>query len=102
MDKPTINIGGKVIKIRPLKGRDWRIFGEFLNEENPLTTPDYVVKYAEFIANFFDGVSVDNVLDLSLEEILPIYISIRKYFTATISAKIQQIEKNAEEVKEEQ
>lgn len=101
MNKPTITINGKTIEMRSLKGRDWRVFGEFLNTDNRLQTPEYIEKYADFIANFFDGVTADDVLNLELYEILPVYIDIRKYFLSTISARIEQIEKNSDEVKEE-
>lgn len=101
MDKPTITINGKTIEMRSLKGRDWRVFGEFLNTDNRLQTPEYMEKYADFIANFFDGVAADDVLNLSLEEILPVYIDIRKYFIAAISARIELIEKNSDEGKVE-
>lgn len=101
MNKPIITINGKTIEMRSLKGRDWRVFGEFLQIDNRLQTPEYIEKYAEFIANFFDGIMADDVLDLELDEILPVYIDIRKYFIAAISARIEQIEKNSDEGKEE-
>ena len=101
MNKPTITINGKTNEMRSLKGRDWRVFGEFLNTDNRLQTPEYIEKYADFIANFFDGVTADDVLNLELYEILPVYIDIRKYFLSTISARIEPIEKNSDEVKEE-
>ena len=47
MNKPIITINGKTIEMRSLKGRDWRVFGEFLNIDNRLQTPEYIEKYAE-------------------------------------------------------
>lgn len=102
MNRPTIKINGKDFEMKKLKGKDWRIFGEFVNEKFSINSPEYVEKLAEFISNFFEGVTVNEVLEMPLEEILPSFISIRDYFTEQLMGKIGEVEKNSGEVKAEQ
>lgn len=96
MNKPIITIDGKIIEMKILTGRDWRILGEFANQNIQMSDPAFFEKHAEFIANFFDGVTADDVLNLPLEDIFPLYIKIRSYFMEKFSAKIAEVEKNAE------
>lgn len=96
MIKPTITINGNVISMRTLTGRDWRILGEFMNEDIKPKQSDYIEKHAAFIANFFEGVTADDVLNLPLSDIFPLYSDIQQYFTASISEKLEIISKNVE------
>lgn len=94
MVKPTITIGGVTHEIKTLTGKDWRILGEFLNADIQPQHVDYIEKHAAFIANFFDGVTADDVLNLPLADILPLYSAIQRYFTQSISEKLETISKN--------
>ena len=96
MEKPTITIDGNIIPIKTLTGADWRILGEFLNEDIKPSQADYIEKHATFIAHFFDGVTSADILKMPLEDIMPLVGDIQKYFTATISGKLDEISKNAE------
>lgn len=53
MKRPTITIDGKIVEMKTLTGKDWRILGEFLNADNQPKQADYLEKHTEFIANFF-------------------------------------------------
>lgn len=96
MDKPTININGVDHEIKILKGKDWRIVGEFIDKKMSFSDKNFIEEQADFISNFFDGVSADEVLDLPLEEIVPLSIKIRNFVIAKITEKLKAIEKNAD------
>ena len=101
MERPTITIEGKTYEMKKLKGRDWRLFGEFADNAPNYTDADFIEKHAAFIANFFH-VTADEILDkMGLEEILPASIAIRNYITKSLTAKFEQVEKNSEAVKEQ-
>lgn len=96
MERPIITVNEKKYEIKELTGRDWRIFSEF-NEKTPeYTDADFIEKHADFIAEFYQGVTADDILDLPLEEILPASLAIRNYVTKTLTARFEKIEKNVE------
>ena len=99
MKRPTIIIGRKEHSIKNLTGRSWRLLGEFIDSAPEYSDPDFLEKHAAFIAQFYDGVSVDDVLDMPLEEILPASAEIRKFIMESLTAKLEKIEKNSEEDK---
>ena len=101
MDKPTITINGEVKKIKEVKGKDWRVMGEFLEKKISLYDKEFAEEHAKFIANFFDGVTADDILNLPLEEIFPLAFAIRDFLINKISEKLQVIEKNVGEGAEE-
>lgn len=94
MVKPTITIGSVTHEIKTLTGKDWRILGEFLNADVQPKHVDYLEKHAEFIANFFDGVTTDDILNLPIGDIMPLYSAIQRYFTQSISTKLEESSKN--------
>ena len=95
MNKPTITINGETKEIKQVKGKDWRIMGEFLDKKLSFNYNHFMDEQAKFIANFFDDVTADDVLDLPLEEIFPTAIAIRDFMINKISEKLNVIEKNA-------
>lgn len=95
MERPTITIGEKTREIKNLTGRDWRILSEFIESNPEYTNADYIEKHAAFVAQFY-GVTADDILNLPLGEILPASTAIRNYIMKTLTAKFEQIEKNAE------
>jgi len=99
MKRPTIIIGRKEHSIQNLTGRSWRLLGEFIDSAPEYSDPDFLEKHAAFIAQFYDGVSVDDVLDMPMEEILPASAEIRKFILESLTAKLEKIEKNSEEGK---
>ena len=102
MDKPTITINGTAKEIKKVKGSDWRIMGEFLEKKLSFGDKNFIDEHAKFIVNFFDGVTVDDVLNLPLEEIFPLAIEIRSFMINKISEKLNVIEKNSDKGAEEE
>jgi len=97
MDKPTITtLDNKKHEMITPTGRHWRIFSEFVESNPEYTDADFIEKHAAFIAEFYQGVTADDILDLPLEEILPVSMAIRNYITKMLTAKFEQIEKNVE------
>lgn len=99
MKRITITINGTEHEIKKLTGKDWRTLGEFVDSNPVFADADFIEKHAAFIAKFFDGVTVDDVLEMPLEEIVPTTMAIRKLIGETIAAKMEKIEKNFEEDK---
>lgn len=98
MKRPTITIKGEEHEICAITGRQWRILSEFIDSAPEYSDADFIEQHAEFIAKFY-GVAAADVIDLPLEEILPISAAIRKYIVERLTAKLEKIEKNSEEDK---
>lgn len=98
MTKPTVTtLDGKKHEMPRITGRHWRVLSEFIDAAPEYVDADFIEKHAAFIAAFFyDGVTVDDVLDLPIEEILPTSAAIRKFVMAQLTAKLEKIEKNSE------
>lgn len=102
MITPTlVTADGISHEIKNLKGKDWRILGEFFEKKLSFHDKNFMEEQADFIANFFDGVTAEDILELPLEEIFPIAIDIRNFMIGKISEKLSVIEKNAREGAEE-
>ena len=100
MTKPILKtLDGKEHEIRTLTGRDWRILGEFIEAAPEYVDVDFLEKHAEFVAKFFSDIAGEDILNLPLEEILPLSARIRKYIIEQLTAKLEKIEKNSEEDK---
>lgn len=97
MDKPIITtLDNKKHEMITPAGRHWRIFSEFVESNPEYTDANFIEKHAAFIAEFYQGVTADDILNLPLGEILPASTAIRNYIMKTLTAKFEQIEKNAE------
>lgn len=96
MKKLTITINGTEHEIKKLTGKDWRTLGEFVDNAPVISDADFIEKHAAFVAKFFEGVTVEDVLAMPLEEIIPTAMAIRKLIGETIAAKMERIEKNFE------
>lgn len=100
MKRPTITtIDGKKHEIRNIDGRAYRVVAEFDNNLPKFGDSDFIEKHAEIIAEFFGGVTPDDILDLPLEDIAPASLEVRSFVFNTIYAKSKAIEKNAPEDK---
>ena len=95
MKKLTITINGTEHEIKRLTGKDWRTLGEFVDSNPVLTDADFIEKHAAFVAKFFD-VTAEEVLEMPLEEIIPASMAIRERIGKTLTAKMEQVEKNSE------
>ena len=96
MEKPTITIDGKKHEMLKLTGRSWRLLGEFVETAPDYADADFIEKHAAFIAQFYPGVTAEDILDLPLENILPASAAIRKYIMDCLTVKLEKIEKNVE------
>lgn len=96
MDRPTITtIDGQIHVMRDLTGRDWRLLGEFSEDPPIFANADFLEKHANFIALFFDGVTPDDILDLTIEDIVPASNAVRNFIIYQLTAKFEIIEKNS-------
>ncbi len=96
MDRPKITtIDGTAHEMRRLDGRAYRIVSEFDNDLPNYLAADFIERHAALIAEFFDGVSVDDVLDMSLEDILPASVAVRSFVFNFAWEKTRTISKNA-------
>jgi len=96
MERPTITVDEKTYEMKKLTGRDWRVFSEFNDKVPQYTDADFIEKHAAFIAEFYNGVTADDILDnMPLKEILPASLAIRDYVTQSLTAKFERLEKNS-------
>lgn len=97
MEKPTITtIDGKIHEMRNLDGRAYRKLVEFDKNQPSIDDADFIERHAAIVAEFFDGVTVDDVLDMPLEEIFPASVAVRKVGYSFTWLKINELSKNAE------
>lgn len=97
MERPTITVNEKTYEMKKLTGRDWRVFSEFNDKVPQYIDADFIEKHAAFIAEFYMGITADDILDnMPLAEILPASLAIRNYITQSLTAKFERLEKNSE------
>ena len=99
MDRPTITIGDKTFEMKTIDGRAFRLVSEYKESDFKFSNSAMVEEAAEFIVKFFDGVTADDVLDLPLEEIMPLAFRIERFVINLVSGKSEEIAKNADEGK---
>ena len=100
MERPTITtIDGKNHKMRHLDGRAYRIVSEFDNDLPNYIEPNFIERHAALIAEFFDDVTVDDILDMPLEDILPASMAVRSFVFNFAWEKTRAISKNVPEDK---
>ena len=100
MEKLTITtLDGKKHQIRKINGRAWRITAEYIEGDFKFTNPALLEEAAAYIAEFFDGVTSEEILELPMEEILPTAFAIRDKVFESITPKVEAIEKNSGEDK---
>ena len=87
-------LDGKKHEMKKITGRHWRILSEFIEKAPEYTDADFIERHAAFIAEFYDVTSED-ILDMPLEEILPVSVAIRQLIMERLTDKMAKIEKNA-------
>lgn len=96
MERPKITtIDGTDHEMCHLDGRAYRIVSEFDNNLPNYLAADFIERHAALIAEFFDGVSVDDILDMPLEDILPASMAVRSFVFNFTWEKTKAISKNA-------
>ena len=102
MDKPTITtIDGKTHEMIDLAGRAYRVVAEFEKNAPQITDVDFIERHAALVAELYNGVTQDDVLDMPLDEILPASHAARSFASAFTWHKLAAVQKNAEEDKEQ-
>lgn len=97
MEKLTIKtVDGKEHKMRKIDGRAWRVTAEYIESDFKFDNPALLENAAKYIAEFFEGVTSEDILDLSIEEIMPTAFKIRDMVFGNIMPKVEAIEKNSE------
>ena len=97
MEKMTITtLDGKEHKMRKINGRAWRITAEYIEGNLKFDNPALVEEAASYVAEFFDDVTSEEILDLPMEEIMPTAFKIRDMVFKAIMPKLEAIEKNSE------
>lgn len=101
MQRPTITtIDGKTHELKKLTGRTYRVVSEFENTQPEITDADFIERHAALIAELYNGVTQDDVLNLPLEDILPASIAARRTAYAFTWLKMSELAKNSGEDKE--
>jgi hypothetical protein len=94
---PTITINEKEYKAQKPKARIWENFCKFDEAKKNLPAEEFLSAHAELIAQVFDGITKDDILDeLYLDDILFIYSEIFVWITSLLTAKLAEIPKNVE------
>ena len=99
MDTPRIIVDGKTYELPRLKCVAWRKLMEFQKEHGEIFTEDFIESRCEFLAEVYGGgLTAKDLLDnLYLEEIAPAYRDVASYIVGSLSARLEEVEKNADE-----
>ena len=96
MKLPQIEINGVTYTMKKPKAKTWRTFAKFDAERTKGNTADYVDKVCEFLAEIFDGVTKDDLLDnLYFEEVQKNF-ECSDCFWSLLTGKFEELEKNSE------
>lgn len=97
MEKPTLTtIDGATHELKPFTGRTYRVIAEFEKNYPEIGDVDYIERHAALVAELYEGVTVDDVLDMPLEDIVPASMVVRKVGYAFTWLKVGEISKNVE------
>ena len=97
MKLPQIEINGVTYTMKKPKANMWGKFAKFDAERTKGNTAEYVDKVCEFLAEIFDGVTKDDLLDnLYLEEVQKKYFECSDCFWSLLTGKFEELEKNSE------
>lgn len=97
MDRPRITtIDGKEHEMITLTGRAYRLASEFDNNQPQFGDADFLERHAAITAEFYDGVTKEDILDLPIEEILPASLAVRRAVFQLALLKTATISKNSD------
>ena len=94
MNKPKINLSGKIIEMPKPTAAIWRKVMEFHPTRNDVMLADLVDDYGAIIALAF-GISKDELIDnIDIEDILPAYDDVITYLMNLVVSKFGNNKKN--------
>lgn len=92
---PTIEINGVTYKMIKPKAKNWAKFAKFDAERKNLNLEEYVDSLCDFMADIFEGVTKEDLLDnLYLEEVQKKYYECANCYWNLLSGKFEELEKN--------
>lgn len=97
MERPTITVDEKMYEMPRPTGRAWRRLLEFDKNHNDIYAEDFMEKRCEFLAEIYGAkFTADDLLDtFDIAEIAQAYRDCAEYILGRITAKLEEVEKNA-------
>ena len=89
-----IDINGKKYKPGKSKAKMWRELMEFDNQKTDIALEDFIDAHAEIIVKTFGNqdLTANMLIDnMDLDEILPLYSSVFKWFCGQLNAKTAKL-----------
>ena len=98
MERPTITVNEKTYEMPRPTGRTWRRLFEFDKNHNDIYAEDFIEKRCEFLAEIYGAkFTADDLLDtFDIAEITQAYRDCAGYILGRITAKFEEVEKNAD------
>ena len=98
MKKLTITINGTEYEMPKLTGRAWRRLLEFDKNHGDIYVEDFIEKRCEFLAEIYGAkFTADDLLDnCDIAEIMQAYRDCAGCILGSISAKLEEVEKNVD------
>lgn len=97
MKLPSIEINGKVYGMKKPTARFWGTWVRFNDENKTIADANFVDKHCEILAEMFEGVSKDDLLDnLLLEDVMKVYNECSGCLIKLLTGKFEEVEKNSE------
>lgn len=100
MDKPSINVDGKIIEMPKPTAAVWRKAMEFHTTRNEVKLIDFIDDYISILAVMF-GLTKEDLIDkIEIEDIYPTYDASIAYLMNLVFAKMGNNKKNEDAVTE--
>ena len=97
MKLPQIEINGVTYTMKKPKANFWSKFVKFDKGKSQIPLAEYVDKVCEFLAEIFDGLTKDILLDnLYLEEVQGKYLECADCYWNMLTGKFKELEKNSQ------
>ena len=93
MQKPKINIEGKIYEAQEPRGRAWRMLAALDENKSEIPNVEFIEKHAEVIVQFFPNLSVEEILDnMTIPDIIKSYYDCYKFASAIMYSKLKPLD----------
>ena len=93
MDKPKIEINGKIYEIKEPKAQVWRKFAELEENRNDIPNVEYIERHAQIIAENFEGIKAEEILEqMNLCEVIPTFYICYKYCASILYEGMKKLD----------
>ena len=85
MEKPKIELKGKIYEMKEPKGKIWRMFAEIHENRAEIPNIEFIEKHAEVVAENFEGITTEDILEnMDISKIIPTFYDCYRYISSIL------------------